>query len=109
VSCYDGTAFRNFTEKDGLKSNTVLKVLEDRDGDIWFLGVGISSYDGETFTAFPGTPSLTNKRGPAHGMGMGMYEDKDGVLWFGCTDGVWRLQGESFINVTEKGPWPKVH
>ena len=106
VSCYDGTAFRNFTEKDGLTSNSVSEILEDKAGNMWFSGNGATRYDGETFTAFPGDPSLTINGGPAHYGVMGMFEDRDGILWIGCTDGLWRLDGESFINVTKRGPWP---
>jgi ligand-binding sensor domain-containing protein len=106
VSCYDGTEFRNFTKEEGLTNNTVWTMLEDKAGNMWFSGNGATRYDGETFTAFPGDPSLTINGGPAHNGVMGMFEDRDGIFWIGCTDGLWRLDGESFINVTKRGPWP---
>ncbi len=66
----------------------------------------IGRYDGKSFTAFREDYSLRIYGYPAHAIVLDMLEDKDGILWFGCTDGVWRLDGESFINVTRNGPWP---
>jgi len=50
---YDGKAFTHFTEKEGLRNNTVWSILEDKTGNIWFgTADGICRYDGKTFTAF---------------------------------------------------------
>jgi ligand-binding sensor domain-containing protein len=99
VSRYDGTAFRNFTPKDGLGNERVYTILEDRAGNLWFstLGTGVTRYDGTTFTAFPGPLPRTHVQS--------MLEDKDGTLWFGISGGLFRLDGTSFVNVTQKGPW----
>ncbi len=35
-----------------------------------------------------------------------IFEDKDGVLWLGCSGGLFRFDGKSFVNVTQNGPWP---
>jgi uncharacterized protein (TIGR03067 family) len=58
---YDGKAFTHFTQKEGLPSEYVYSMLEDREGRIWFgsAGYGASRYDGKTFTNFS-TPSPTN-------------------------------------------------
>ena len=108
VSCYDGTAFRNFTEKDGLTNNSIWAILEDSAGNMWFstAGEGACRYDGETFTAFREDHGLTINGLPTHAIVNDMFEDKDGILWFGCSDGLWRLDGEAFLNVTRDGPWP---
>ena len=48
---YDGHTFVNFSREDGLYSNTINDIIEDRDGNLW-LGTprGLCKYDGEEFT-----------------------------------------------------------
>ena len=42
--------FRNFTTSDGLASNSVTSIYEDKTGNIWFgTGEGASRYDGKSF------------------------------------------------------------
>ncbi len=111
VSCYDGTAFRNFTEKDGLNNNRIYEILEDRAGNMWFstLGAGVCRYDGKSFTAFGVDQGLWNPSpsiDPANIHVQEFLEDKDGILWLGCSGGLFRFDGQSFINVTKNGPWP---
>jgi ligand-binding sensor domain-containing protein len=123
VSCYDGTTFRNFTQKDGLNNDRVYEILEDRAGNMWFstLGAGACRYDGTSFTAFGVDQGLNINEHPCpcgsgntyktcHGPNGGhvqeIFEDKDGILWFGCSGGLYRLDGESLVNVTQDGPWP---
>ncbi len=108
VSCYDGTMFRNFTKKDGLNNDRIYEILEDGAGNMWFstLGAGACRYDGKTFTAFREDYSLMINDYPARGHVQEFFEDRDGILWIGCSGGLFRLDGESFINVTRDGPWP---
>ncbi len=102
VSRYDGTSFKHFTTKDGLSNDRVFGVLEDKAGDLWFstLGAGACRYDGTSFTAYGPSSGLTRTHVQS------MFEDKDGTLWFGCSGGLFRFDGKSFINVTRNGPWP---
>ncbi len=108
MSSYDGTAFRNFTEKDGLTNNSIWGILEDSAGNMWFstLGEGACRYDGETFTAFREDHDQMIFGVPAHAHVQDIFEDRDGILWFACSGGLFYLDGESFINVTRNGPWP---
>jgi hypothetical protein len=55
---YDGKAFTHFTQKEGLPSENVYCMLEDRKGRIWFgsVGYGASLYDGKTFRNFSPAP-----------------------------------------------------
>jgi len=34
-----------------------------------------------------------------------ILEDKKGNLWFGLSGGLFRLKGNSIINVSQNGPW----
>ncbi len=109
VSRYDGTAFRNFTTKDGLNNDRVYEILEDKAGNMWFstLGAGACRYDGKSFTAFREDQALMINGRPARSHVQEFFEDKDGILWLGCSGGLFRFDGESFINVTRNGPWPE--
>jgi len=51
---FDGRAFTRFTTKDGLSSNSVFCIVEDRAGNIWAgtRKTGLCRYDGKTFTNF---------------------------------------------------------
>lgn len=123
VSCFDGAVFRTFTSKDGLNNDRIFEILEDRSGNMWFstLGAGACRFDGASFKPFGVDQGLTindlpcpcgsgiehkNCHGPGGGHVQEIFEDKDGVLWFGCSGGLFRLEGESFVNVTRNGPWP---
>lgn len=123
VSCLDGATFMNYTKETGLNNDRVWEILEDRAGNLWFstLGAGACRYDGKTFTAFGEAQGLTTNdlpcpcgSGIAHGkchrpIGAHVqefFEDKDGVLWLGCSGGLFRLEGQTVINVTKNGPWP---
>ena len=124
VSRFDGTSFQNFTRKDGLENDRVYEIVEDRAGNLWFstLGAGVCRYDGTTFTAFGvdhgltinplpcpcGSGSMYSRcHGPNGAHVQEIFQDRDGVLWFGCSGGLFRLDGERFLNVTRGGPWPE--
>ena len=73
---YDGKSFTNYTTKDGLNSNAISCVIEDKAGNILFgTNKGISRYDGKSFiditknTVLSGSYIYT------------MLEDKTGRLW----------------------------
>jgi ligand-binding sensor domain-containing protein len=97
-----GESFTQFTKQDGLCSNTVRSILEDRQGRIWFTCIqayqpemtgdgGVSRYDGKTFTAFPEVAGL------ARNDIYTIYEDRSGKIWIGATGvGAYRYDGEEF-------------
>ena len=69
------------TEADGLASNTVLTIFEDRHGTMWFGTTnGLTRYDGKNFQTFTIKEGLTQNT-----IGL-IFEDQHGMLWFG--DGV---------------------
>ena len=71
------TSFQHFTTKDGLASNMALHIYEDRAGNIWFGGGGLSRYDGKSFRTF------TTKDGFSSNNIRLLLEDSTGKLWFG--------------------------
>lgn len=99
---HDGHTFTHFTKKDGLCSDTVWSIVEDRRGRVWLSCVqafqptatgdgGLRMYDGTTFTAFPDIEGLT---------GTDIYTlhvDRAGDLWIGASGvGVYRYDGRTF-------------
>ena len=51
---HDGHAFTRFTTKDGMSSNSVQAIVEDKSGSLWFCTrKGLCRYDGRAFTRFP--------------------------------------------------------
>jgi ligand-binding sensor domain-containing protein len=99
ASRYDGKSFRNFTTKDGFPSNSIRLLLEDKTGKLWFGAQqeNMFVYDGKTFTV------LKNKDGKAFNNVWSIIEDKKGNIWFGDVDGLWRYDGSTFTNVSQKG------
>jgi ligand-binding sensor domain-containing protein len=101
ASRYDGKSFRNFTTKDGFPSNSIRLLLEDKTGRLWF-GAQLENmfvYDGKTFTI------LKNKDGKAFNNVWSIIEDKKGSIWFGDVDGLWRYDGSTFTNVSQRGAY----
>lgn len=72
----------------------VRRVLEDRDGSLWFgtNDEGVCRYDGTSLTYF----------GPREGLAgsavRGILQDHAGVIWFATEGGVSRYQGGTFTN-----------
>ena len=88
---YDGKTFTNFTTKDGLCNNNVGAIIQDKAGNI-LVGTnsGICKYDGNKFTKYPVTDTLSITC---------MFEDKDGNLWFGTSgNGIYRYNGKTLNN-----------
>lgn len=98
VCRFDGTRLTYFTTKDGLSSDQIRSIHEDRDGVVWFEGgVGLSGFDGAKVVA-AGKRDYTSEENWTLG---------DGDLWFkgdaevGATaeegrPGVYRYDGATF-------------
>ena len=88
-------AFDTLTRADGLPSDYVQAVYQDRFGFLWFgTDAGLARYDGRrvvTFTADDGLPDPF-----VYAVG----EDHAGVLWVGTFSGLARKEGERFVEVT---------
>ena len=103
---YDGTALIQFTEKDGLASNSVRGVMEDEDGVLWFgTSGGVSKYDGrsfETVTAYERYEGMNSASGfagrGAHRDIWDLMRDRHGTFWITTLDGVFRHDGKSFTH-----------
>ena len=91
---YDGKSFTNFTTKDGLSSNDVSAIIEDRKGNI-LLGTksGICKYDGEKFSKYFESDSLSKL------VITSLLKDREGNIWLGTINsGVYRYDGKNLAN-----------
>ncbi len=99
---YDGKEFTQFTEKDGLSSNSVWSIIEDKLGNIWFgTDNGVNRYNGKTISRIP--IALTNTSGfgtvipqSSKNAVWSMLQDKSGIIWFGTDNGVYCYNGKNF-------------
>jgi len=88
---YDGEQFASLTTAQGLASDRVTSLLEDRHGNLWFgTDKGVSRWDGNTFTTFTAQQGLASDRVTS------LLEDRHGNLWFGTDKGVSRWDGNTF-------------
>lgn len=89
----NGAAIINYTKADGLPSNRVRAIQEDKNGNIYFTTPsGISKYDGRTFTTL--TPVDPPDRD--NGGGWRLHPDD---LWFAWGEGVCRYDGTTLYDL----------
>lgn len=89
--------FERITTDNGLSSDAVFEVIQDKKGFLWFLtGNGLNRYDGYNFKIYSNNPADSNSL--TGGQFYSLVQDKNGVLWFNNeTKGIY-----SFNPVTEK-------
>ena len=79
--------FAHLTTADGLSQNTVIDILQDRRGFMWFAtGDGLNRYDGNTFVVYKHNP-----KDPAtisDNFIRDLLEDDHGYLWVAAYPGV---------------------
>ncbi len=112
---FDGKSFTHFTQRDGLCSNNITSILEDKQGRIWFTCIqsyqpkmtgdgGVCRYDGTSFTRFPQVKGLSNNDIYT------IHETRSGDIWIGATGvGAYRYDGDSFklFGETNRSMWTR--
>lgn len=90
LSRFDGAAWRNFTEKDGLAGNVVYALAEDPSGVLWVgTNKGLSRFDGTTWQRYGRHEGLRN-------LDVYAIEVADnGDIWIGTKEAVLRLGAAS--------------
>ncbi len=91
---FDGTSFKEFTQKDGLSRNPITSIHEDEEGNLWLksrLGysrMDLTIYDGRRFQAI--APDSMSRYGGDAG-GVLAYRDQYEPLWVRRGDTVFRV------------------
>ena len=79
--------FAHLTTADGLSQNTVLDILQDRRGFMWFAtGDGLNRYDGNAFVVYKHNPN--DPGSISHNFIRDLMEDDRGYLWVAAYPGV---------------------
>jgi len=113
VFFFDGKNFTNYTKKEGLNSNRVFSVMEDKENNLWFgTQNGLTKYKAKQFEHIPlpykDTTSVWLSKvsrvispNAAHSLA----EDNKGNIWIGTGGvGAYRYDGKKFISyLTEIG------
>lgn len=87
----------NFTEDDGLISNSVYSLAVDNSNNIWAgTGTGLAKFDGLSWTNY------TTADGLVDNIIRAISIDPDGNLWIGTSNGVSRFDGQTWTNYTEE-------
>jgi len=94
TSAFSQYQFDVWNTENGLPQNSVLSILQTRDGYLWFTTLdGLVRYNGAQFTVF----NKANTKGIKSNRFRCLYEDTDGTLWIGTEDGgVMRYRGGQF-------------
>ncbi|MCU0425228.1 MAG: ATP-binding protein [Candidatus Kapabacteria bacterium] len=83
-------AFERLTVKQGLSQGSVLCMLQDSRGFMWFgTEDGLNRWDGHSFKVFRTNPRDTASL--ARSYIEALYEDKEGTLWVGTKGGLCRF------------------
>jgi ligand-binding sensor domain-containing protein/anti-sigma regulatory factor (Ser/Thr protein kinase) len=97
--------FRHLKVEDGLSQSTILSIIQDKKGYMWFgTGNGLNKYNGYSFVIYSNIiddPSSISSNAITS-----IYEDSKGTLWIGTVDGVlnrYNREYETFtrFNITE--------
>lgn len=102
---YDGKSFTQFTEKDGLSSNSVLSILEDNGGNIWFgTDNGVSWFDGKIISKMTSAPVNQGAIILSSGKSevWSMMQDKTGIIWFGTSEDLYCYDGKTVGRFLDK-------
>jgi len=109
---YDGKSFTQFTTAHGLSSNSVLSILENKAGYIWFgTSEGICRFDGKKILSIPVSfdvrPVINDNsyytKWSTKNTVWSMMQDKSGLIWFGTGDGVYWYNGFNFTRLLANG------
>ena len=103
---FDGASFVVFDRDNtaAIHDNSVFCLTVAHDGSLWAGtdGAGLLRYKNGVFRSYRAAQGLTNDFVRA------VFETREGVLWAGTDDGLFRLNGERLIRVDGAGRIPKL-
>jgi PAS domain S-box-containing protein len=100
---WDGRAWRRFGARDGLGASRIHRIVKDRRGRLWFLGLGGPPAGAQSDWTAEGPGAFVLERGRfirwgvreglRNGRVYGVAEGQDGTLWFATARGLSRYRG----------------
>ncbi len=103
---YDGKLFVHFGMEQGLNSNSIYSILQDKNDNIWVgTNKGLNRFDGNKFVSVPivlnnnSSAYFNNSNNistPAENKVWSMMQDRNGIIWFGTDDAVYCYDGKKF-------------
>lgn len=103
---YDGKTFTQYTSKDGLGGTEFWGIIIEESGIIWVTARGSTTrFDPTIALSYPNAFKVFT---PADGLNccvQSMFQDKDGNMWWGTGQGLYRFDGTRFYQVKKTGPW----
>lgn len=86
VSAQVDYVVQHYSVEDGLSQNTVMAIMQDRDGFMWFgTWDGLNRFDGYKFTTYKSHPNTPNNVMKSNRVDE-IYEDSLGYIWFMTND-----------------------
>lgn len=103
---YDGKSFQQITAKDGLGGSDFWGIYGERSGIIWITARGATTrYDPSLSIPDPKAFRVFTVEDGINCCVQSMYQDREGNMWWGTGQGLYRFDGERFYQVKQKGPW----
>lgn len=98
VAQFNGKTLKFFTSKNGLASDIVRDIVQDRTGNYWFATeTGLNYYDGKKFL------TLTTKNGLSNNNIRTLFEDLEGDIWIGTWgEGIDQFLGFTFVHYSSQ-------
>lgn len=98
--------FRNYQAGNGISSNTITSILQDKKGFMWFgTRNGLNRFDGSSFRIFKQDPQDSTSIGS--NSVLSLYEDEEEQLWVGTYKGIYRYNPKEdrfyFFNLLPAG------
>ncbi|WP_186758081.1 hybrid sensor histidine kinase/response regulator transcription factor [Echinicola salinicaeni] len=96
--------FTHYTSQDGLPQNSVMAIMQDQKGFLWFgTDDGLAKYDGYQFTIFKHSPF--NDFSLGNNVIRDLVQDKNGFIWISTEGGginIFDPKTEKFLSLNEE-------
>ena len=94
---------KHYSVNDGLSQNTVMAIIQDRQGFMWFgTWDGLNRFDGYTFTVYKATNNGVAAQ--VNNRVTWIYEDEDDCIWWKTYDGHYYRLDAQRRTTTEQAP-----
>lgn len=103
---YDGKLFVHFGMEQGLNSNFIYSILQDKAGNVWVgTNKGLNRFEGSKLVSIPIVlnnanasyfKGSNNNSTPTDNTVWSMMQDQNGTIWFGTDEAVYCYDGKSF-------------